>query len=108
MRGAFNRLVEETWILTLAAGIALGYCLLHVGQAVAQFVTIALDRQPSDLGFSTQGLGGLTVMWGRHELDFGVLVGALVETLVIAGVVVAVVSVVQRYEDSLLYDDAET
>ena len=97
-------MLDETWIIILGSGLALGFALVDVAQALGHFVSYGLERQPSDTSFDTGGSGLLAVRWGRHELDFGPVLDSLVQAGVTLAVIALVVTIVQRYEESLPED----
>jgi hypothetical protein len=99
VRGALRRILDEDWIVVLGSGIALGYTLLRLAEAVATTIIMALESQSEDQLFaSDRGLFALRV--GDHVIDFGSLVGWVIASAIVLGVVAFAVSRLQRPADA--------
>lgn len=89
VRAALRRVLEEDWIVVLAGGIALGYTVLRLAEAIGSSVITALESQSSEQLFaSNQGPLTLTVD------DRAIVLGPIVQSAIALLVVLALLAVV--------------
>jgi hypothetical protein len=85
MRDAFDELLEQFGLLTIAAAIALGYSLLNVAQGASVLVLSIFTEQESSFAESSRGTLSLKV--GDRILEFAQLVSGIVTlALVLAAI----------------------
>jgi D-arabinose 1-dehydrogenase-like Zn-dependent alcohol dehydrogenase len=98
MRAALRRVLDEDWIVILGSGIALGYTVLNVAEALGFTVVTALESQPDESSLVSDSL--LTFSVGDHPIVLGQLVQSLIAFAVVVGIVAFVVSRLKAPENA--------
>jgi NADPH:quinone reductase-like Zn-dependent oxidoreductase len=91
MRKALRRVLDEEWILVLAAGIALGYTLLNLAEAIGSSITTAVESQPPDQLFAS-GQAPLAFTVSDHVIDLGPIARTAIAFVIVLGAVTFILS----------------
>jgi len=99
MRDALRRILKEDWIVVFGSGIALGYMLLTLGEAVGAVVVTGLESQSVEQLFASDA-SPLSFAVGDHVIELGGIVRSLGQLGVVLLVVAFAVSRLQRAPDA--------
>ena len=88
MRDAFERLLRDATLVTIALGIALGWALFQVAEGVSLLVTTLLTETPTAAEVGHYFFEPLTWRVGGRVLTLGALARGLVELAVVLAVAV--------------------